>query len=52
MIDAMPISFYESRAALIPYYTLIYTPLRLLDLRRNIRSFLADAIMENSDHLD
>lgn len=52
LIDATPISFFESRAALIPYYALIYTPLRFLDRRCNIRSFLADAIIENSDHLD
>jgi hypothetical protein len=52
LIDAMPISFYESRISMIPYYALKYTPLMLLDRRCNIRSFLADAIIENSDHLD
>ena len=52
MIDAMPISFYESRASLIPYFMISFTPIKLLDRRGNIRYFLRDAIIENSDHLD
>ena len=47
IIDRTPISFFESRIALIPYHIA-----RKLDRRGNIFTELRDAIMENSDHLD
>lgn len=48
IIDRTPISFFESRFAMIPYFIA-----KFLDRRPgNIFAELRRAIMENSDHLD